>query len=260
MLRYALPAGLAALGTSAGAQRLAYDLETPAPAEAAESAKAPGGSAEASEGNPPWLQYALLDRLEWNIARGEDGYAWDFSALVGGDRNRVYLASSGEGGASLRLDYAELDAYYSRSLGGDWDLNVGPRYDLRPRPNRAYAALGGQFDGEKLWLGGWTYVSHKGELSARLSGFYNLTLAGPLVLQPSFELDASATDVPALGLGHGFTYAELGLRLRYEIRPHLAPYVGASWSRDLGRTARLTRAAGDDPEAKSLVAGVRSEF
>jgi uncharacterized protein involved in copper resistance len=39
-----------------------------------------------------------------------------------------------------------------------------------------------------------------------------------------------------------------------------APHVGASWSRDLGRTARLTRAAGDDREAKSLIAGVRSEF
>jgi copper resistance protein B len=258
MLRYALPAGLAALGAPSGAQQLAYDLEAPAPAEAA--TEAPGGDAEASEGNPPWLQYALLDRLEWNFARGEDGYAWDFSALVGGEKNRVYLASSGEGGSSLRLDYAELDAYYSRALGGDWDLNFGLRYDLRPRPNRAYAALGAQYDGDRLWLGGWTYLSHKGEASARLAGFYNLPLAGRLVLQPSFELDASASDVPSLGLGRGFTYVEAGLRLRYEIRPHFAPYLGASWSRDLGRTARLTRAAGDDPEAKSLVAGVRSEF
>jgi copper resistance protein B len=202
----------------------------------------------------------LLDRFEWGLARGEDGYAWDFSALVGGEKDRVYLATSGEGASSGRLDYAELDALYSRALGGDWDLNLGLRYDLRPRPNRAYAALGVQYDGDKLWLGGWTYLSHKGEASARLAGFYNLTLIGALVLQPSFELDASAADVPELGLGRGFTYAELGLRLRYEIRPWLAPYVGASWSRDLGRTARLTRAAGDDPESKSLVAGVRSEF
>jgi copper resistance protein B len=252
MLRLAVPAGLVVLGTPAAAQTLPYDLpEEPAAAAAAEAP--PSGKA-------PWLQYALLDRFEWGLARGEDGYAWDFSALVGGDRNRVYLATSGEGGASGRLDYAELEALYSRALGGDWDVNFGLRYDLRPRPNRFYAALGAQYDGDSLWLGGWTYLSNKSELSARLAGYYNLNPKGPLVLQPSFELDASASDVPALGLGRGFTYAELGLRLRYEIRPWLAPYVGAGWSRDLGRTARLTRAAGDDPEAKSLVAGLRSEF
>lgn len=254
MLRLALPAGLVVLGAPAAAQTLPYDLGDgagPAPAAAA---------AEAPSSKPPWLQYALLDRFEWGLARGEDGYAWDFSALVGGDRNRVYLATSGEGAASGRLDYAEFDTLYSRALGGDWDVNLGFRYDLRPRPNRAYAALGAQYDGDRLWLGGWTYVSHKGEVSARLAGFYNQPLIGPLVLQPSFEFDASASDVPELGLGRGFTYAELGLRLRFEIRPWLAPYVGATWSRDLGRTARLDRAAGENPETRSVVFGIRSAF
>ena len=51
-----------------------------------------------------------------------------------------------------------------------------------------------------------------------------------------------------------------GLRLRYEIKEAFAPYVGLSWSRDLGRTARLTREEGEDPETKSLVMGVRSAF
>jgi copper resistance protein B len=239
---------LAAAGPSQ-AQRLDYDLNEPALAAAEEKA-----------GKTPWLQYALLDRLEWNFARGQDGYAWDFSALLGGERNRVYLASTGEGAASGRLDYLEFDALYSRYVGSDLDLNLGIRYDLRPRPNRAYAALGAQYDDDKLWLGAWSYVSNKGEISARLAGYYNLKLVGPLFLQPSWELDASASDVPALGLGRGFTYAELGLRLRYEIREAFAPYVGVSWSRDLGRTARLDRAAGEDPETKSLVAGVRSSF
>ena len=58
----------------------------------------------------------------------------------------------------------------------------------------------------------------------------------------------------------GLSYAEGGLRMRYEIVEHLAPYVGFSWSRDLGRTADFDRAAGLDPEAKNVVVGVRSEF
>lgn len=255
----AAAAGLFAAAAPAGAQQLSYaGIEEPVAAPAGTTASAAGSEDES--GKPPWLQYALLDRFEWSFARGGDGYGWDFSALVGGERNRLYLASTGEGASSGRLDYLEFDGFYSRAVGGDWGLNLGLRYDLKPRPNRAYAALGAQYDGDKLWLGGWAYLSHKGELSARLAGFYNLDLIGPLMLQPSFELDASARDVPELGLGRGFTYAELGLRLRYELSPKFAPYLGLSWSRDLGRTARLTRAEGDDPETKSLVAGLRSEF
>ncbi|HEY0412688.1 MAG TPA: copper resistance protein B [Allosphingosinicella sp.] len=251
MLRFALPAGLLVLAAPAEAQQLPYDLgETPAAT----------GESEPDSGHPPWLQYALLDRFEWGIANGQDSYAWDFSALLGGERNRLYLASSGEGVSSGRLDYAEFEALYSRYVGGDVDLNFGLRYDLLPHPHRAYAALGAQYDDDRLWVGAWTYLSNKSELSARLAGYYNLKLIGPLVLQPSWELDANAADVPALGLGRGFSYAELGLRLRYEIREAFAPYVGLSWSRDLGRTARLDRAAGEDPESKSLVMGVRSAF
>ena len=239
----------------AGAQRLPY-----ANVEDAVSAPAAAKEAETESSNPPWLHYALLDRFEWGFAEGGDGYAWDFSALLGGDANRLYLASSGEGAASGRLEYLELNALYSRAVGGDWDLNFGLRYDAIPRPDRVYATFGAQYDDDRLWLGIWSYLSHKGELSARLAAYYNLVLAGPLILQPSFELDASASDVEALGLGRGLTYGELGLRLRYEIRPQFAPYVGLSWSRDLGRTARLTRAEGEDPETKSLVMGLRSAF
>jgi copper resistance protein B len=206
------------------------------------------------------LQWALLDRAEYSAQRGGDSYAWDFSALLGGERNRLWLGSVGEGGTWQSPDYLEFAALYSRHVGGSWDLNAGLRYDMRPRPDRAYATLGAQYDDGKAWLGAFAYLSDEGELSARLAAYYNLKLVGALVLQPSFELDASGEDVPALGLGRGFTYGEAGLRLRYEIREAFAPYVGLSWSRDLGSTGRLTRAEGEDPETKSLLVGIRSSF
>ncbi|WP_367279893.1 copper resistance protein B [uncultured Alcanivorax sp.] len=49
---------------------------------------------------------------------------------------------------------------------------------------------------------------------------------------------------------------ESGLRLRYEIRRELAPYIGVHWEKQYGDTADSTRAAGGDPEEASLVAGV----
>jgi copper resistance protein B len=250
---------LAALAAApAKAQQLAYD-----PPAADETLTAPTATATAPEEpstNPPWLQYALLDRLEYAFAKGGDGYAWDFSSMVGGKVNRVYLASTGEGAAGGRLDYLELEALYSRWVGSDIDLNLGVRWDARPGPQRLYFAAGGQLDTGTLWLGAFAYLSKQGEPSARFGGYYDWALTERLTLQPSFELDAYAKDVPALGLGRGFSYAELGLRLRYEVAKHFAPYLGVSWSRDLGRTARLTRAAGDDPETRSLVAGVHSDF
>jgi copper resistance protein B len=226
-----------------------------APAEPAMAAP-PAKDEEPEHGT--LLQYALLDRLEWS-PRG-DSYAWDFSALLGGDTNRLYFGTSGEGAFAGKLDYAELDTFYSRNLGGDWDINAGLRYDLLPHPSRFHAALGAQYDDDKLWFGTWAYLSDKGELSARLAAYYNLKLTKRLFLQPSVELDAYGQDVPALGVGRGLSYAEAGLRMRYEMLDHLAPYVGFSWSRDLGRTARLDRAAGEDPETRSVVMGLRSEF
>lgn len=209
----------------------------------------------------PSLQWGLLDRFEYALQRGRDGYAWDFSALYGGDRHRLWLATSGEGAAWARPDYVELNAAYSHHLGGAWDLNAGFRHDLQAGPDRSYVQLGGQYDdGAALWFGGWAYLSDKGELSARLAGYYNQKLAGALIVQPSAELDYYGEDMPELGLGRGFGYAEAGLRLRYEIKEAFAPYVGLSWSRDLGGTARLTRAEGEDPETKSVVMGVRSSF
>ena len=207
------------------------------------------------------LQWALLDRFEYSAQRGRDGYAWDFSALVGGDRHRLWLGSNGEGSAWAVPDYAEFNALYSYRFASAWDVNAGLRYDAQSGADRAYAVLGAQYDdGEALWFGGWAYLSNKGELSARLAGYYNRKLAGALFVQPSAELDYYGEDMPELGLGRGFGYAEAGLRLRYEVKEAFAPYVGLSWSRDLGRTARLTREAGEDPDTKSLVMGVRSSF
>jgi copper resistance protein B len=259
---------LLAAADPAAAQRLDYepvsDDRLAEPARLAyQAVDVPDPAAEPPKARATrkWLQWGLLDRFEYAAQSGQDGYAWDFSALIGGDRHRLWLGTSGEGPAPGGPDYVELNALYAYHIGGAWDLNAGLRYDVQPRPTRAYGVLAAQYDdGEALWLGAFGYLSHKGEASARLAGYYNQPLAGALVLQPSAELDYYGEDVPELGLGRGFGYAEAGLRLRYEIKEAFAPYVGLSWSRDLGRTARLTREDGEDPETKSVVMGVRSSF
>jgi copper resistance protein B len=48
------------------------------------------------------------------------------------------------------------------------------------------------------------------------------------------------------------------LRLRYEIAREFAPYVGVSYERKFGATARLARREGEDTEALRLIAGIRA--
>ena len=264
----------AATAAPAAAQRLAYtpvsgeELAAPSPRLAYRPVEADDQPAAGRAAAPPpaetrrrLLQWALLDRFEYAVQQGRDGYAWDFSALLGGSRNRLWLGTSGDGPAWGGPGYLETNAFYSRHVGGGWDLNAGLRWDALPHPDRFYGTLGAQYDDDALWLGAFAYLSHEGELSARLAAYYNWNVAGALFLQPSVELDAWAEDVPERGHGRGLGYAEAGRRLRDELLDgKLAPYAGISWSRDLGRTGRFTREAGDDPETKSLVLGLRSAF
>jgi copper resistance protein B len=69
-----------------------------------------------------------------------------------------------------------------------------------------------------------------------------------------------AQNIPALGLGRGLAYGEAGMRLRYEVREWFAPYVGVEWTREFGRTARFTRAAGEEVSGRAFLVGLRSWF
>ncbi len=109
-------------------------------------------------------------------------------------------------------------------------------------------------------LTGQMFLSDKGDIRARLEGSYDERITQRLIFQPRAELNFSAQDMPVIGVGSGLTDFELGARLRYEIRRELAPYVGVEWSRKAGNTARLSRLAGEDPDAVSFVAGVRVWF
>lgn len=254
-------ADLTYAGFTAGAQ-LAGEGPTsssPAPASAQVPGSAEGSSADAKA--TPWLQYGLLDRLEWTPQSGADSYSWDFAAFLGGETHRLWASTSGDGIFGGDVEYLEFQTLYSYVLASGWDVQAGLRYDALPSPHRLYLALGTQADvTDRLWLGAHAYLSHKGEFSARTYGQYNLNLIGALFIQPSFELDFYGSDVPELGIGRGLSFGEAGLRLRYEIAPAFAPYVGVSWERLFGRTARLSREAGEEVAGRGLVLGVRSEF
>ncbi|MCY1563165.1 Copper resistance protein B [compost metagenome] len=65
---------------------------------------------------------------------------------------------------------------------------------------------------------------------------------------------------PDRGVGSGLANTEVGLRLRYEIVPEFAPYLGVTWNRNYGNTADFAREEGDDNDEARFVAGIRFWF
>jgi copper resistance protein B len=215
----------------------------------------------------------LIDRVEASIRDGRDGYQWDADGWYGGDIDKIWVKTEGEGEfggpstpqtASLRMnsvEAAEVQALWSRAIGPFFDLQAGLRYDIRPRPGRSHLVLGIQ-GLAPYWfeVDAAAFLSEKGDLTARLEAEYDQRITQRLILQPRFEFDLAAQDVPELGIGSGLSTAELGLRLRYEFEPRFAPYVGVEYERAFGDTADFRRAAGEDAGGWSLLMGIRAWF
>ena len=202
----------------------------------------------------------MANLAEYQARKGADGYRWEGQAWFGGDIDRFVLKTEGEGTRGQGVESAELQALYSRAVGVYTDVQAGVRQAFEPK-GRTYATVGFEtllpywFDVE-----GAAFLSTKGELLARLEGSYDLRLTNRLILQPRAELNLAAQDTRATRTGSGLSNAEIGLRLRYEIRREFAPYIGVSWDRKVGKTADYARSLGEGVVDKSVVIGVRSFF
>ncbi len=207
-----------------------------------------------NHGNTPaWL--LMGERLEYHSAEGDPELVWEAQGWYGGDRHKLWLKSEGEYDLEEgRFGEAELQTLYSKAVRPFWDLQMGIRQDIKPDPSRSYAVLGLQGTAPYWFeLDAALFLSNKGDLSARLEAEYELRLSQRLLLQPRLELNAAFSGDRSLGVGSGLRRMEAGLRLRYEITPELAPYLGVAWSQAYGNTAALSGRNANT----SLVAGVR---
>ena len=204
--------------------------------------------------------FFLFDQLEWQMGGGTSGLSWDTKAWIGTDLNRVWLRSEGES-ADGTLEDAEAHALYGRSFARWWDLVVGVRHDVRPGPSQTWAAIGIQglapqwFEVEAT-----LYVGASAATLARFEAEYELLLTNRLMLQPLVEVNLFGKSMPERGIGAGLSTVEAGLRLRYEIRRELAPYVGLMWQRKFFGTADFARTAGDGIGGWRAATGLRLWF
>lgn len=209
------------------------------------------------------MGYSLvtIDLLEVGFQKRGESYRFEGEAFTGGNINRFGIKFEGEGAFGERIDDLELQALYSRAIAPYWNLQAGVRYDIKPDPSRSYLVVG--VEGiAPYWLkvNAAGFVSNKGEVRARLEASYDQRMTQALILQPRVEANIAFQDMRVIGVGSGLTDFEAGLRLRYEIKQEIAPYIGVEWRKQTGATARYARAAGEDPDTISFVAGIRIWF
>lgn len=207
------------------------------------------------------LSQVMVNLAEAQFGKGPTAFEWDAEGWYGGDIDRLWLKSEGEGAFGRSIEKAEVQVLYSRAVGPYFNLQGGLRYDFKPNPSRVFAVAG--FEGlapSFFDVEGALFLSNKGELMARLEGYYDQRITQRLILQPRAEVNFAAQSTRAIGVGKGLSDAELGLRLRYDIRREFAPYVGVQYRRAFGDTSRFLRDEGDRASGWSLLTGVRLWF
>ncbi len=202
----------------------------------------------------------MLERLELRVPLDGSGaaYLWDVQGWYGGDIDKLFFKSEGEGEFGGSVEEAEVQLLWSHAIGPFWDLQAGARIDVEPE-TRSHLALGVQGLAPYMFhVDAAAFLSDRGDLTARVEAEYDQKITQRLILQPRVEVELAAQDIPERRIGAGLTKIEPGLRLRYEFVREFAPYLGIEYEAKLGETADLARAVGDDPDGFKFVLGLRA--
>lgn len=201
-----------------------------------------------------------IDNLEVIRSDGDTVVPYDIEGWFGQTYDRVVLKAEGDVESGDVAD-ARTELLWGHAIAAYWDTQVGVRYDSGAGPDRKWLAAGVEglapywFDLEVTG-----YFGESSRTALRVDASYDMLMTQRLVLQPRLEMNVYGKDDLQRGLGSGLSDVTLALRLRYEFRRELAPYVGIEWVNQYGGTEDLSRAAGLDPSDARLTLGLRFWF
>ena len=208
----------------------------------------------------------LFDLLEYRYnSSGSDTLVWDFVGWFGGDYNRLWVKTEGRQALSQgNRGEGDLQLLYGRLISPYWDFQIGARALTNlgngsfRRNARTYAVIGfqglapGNFDVEPA-----LYISDRGEISGEITITADVYLTQRLIIQPRFQGEITVQGEPRFDTGSGGSTIDMGVRLRYDIRREIQPYIGVSWLRSFGANARRAREAGETDDTIGLAVGLQ---
>jgi copper resistance protein B len=205
-----------------------------------------------------WGAGAEVDASDADWLTSDDGtlVTWDAYAWVGGDDVKLRIEAEGES-LDGDVEQSELRALVSWNVSEFWDVQAGLRHDFAPG-DLTWAAVGVHGLAPYFFeTDAHVFVSEDGDVALRAEQAIDIAVTQDLFIEPHVELNAFVQDVPELGIGAGVSSVEIGLQVRYEFSRKFAPYIDLVYERDLGETAIITRAAGEDVETTTLRLGLR---
>jgi copper resistance protein B len=210
----------------------------------------------AAGGDDPLLTSLIVDELEW---QEDEELVWDATAWIGKDRDKLWLRSEGQHTDGSTEEF-RTQLFYHRAISPYWNMRAGWRGDWQPEARRSWFALGiaglapGFIETELT-----AYIAD-GRSSVRLENSYSINLSQRFSLEPEFEMNWYSDADPANSRGDGFTDLELDLRLYYQIRPELMPYVGLTYTALFGETGDFAEAGGDRDRSLQALVGLNFWF
>lgn len=211
----------------------------------------------AHDTDDPLLFSLQVEQLEW---REGDALVSEGDLWLGRDLQKFWLKFDLEY-ADDHLEEAELQALYGLAVAPYWDLQFGVRQDVRPQPSQTWGVLAlhglaPYFFETDLSL----FVGDGGAVAAKLTAEYELLLTQKLIFAPEISVDLYGQNDWERAVGSGLAEVSLGLRLRYEIRPEFAPYVGVHHWQKHGNSADFARELREETGDTVAVAGLRFWF
>lgn len=259
----AIDAILVSLLAVAGSNAMAAD---PLPSRADPASVVPEGRLNPASGAPAdwvdpmkddtWRALTAIDRAEFGTGHPADSYLWEAFGWAGGDINRFWWKTEGEGAtAGGDPQAASLEASYGRAITPFWNALAGLRYDAYPGDDRVFAmaklvGLAPAFIETELSA----FISQDGVPSVRGEFEYEGLITQRLRLAPRAEMNLGARDAD-YGLGSGLQNTELGLRVKYQIIREFTPYIGVRYEQSYVDTADQARRAGESDSSTAFVVG-----
>lgn len=214
-------------------------------------------------GDHPQIFHAFT--VETDIGGAKDGGAqtFDLDGWIGNDYDRLWLKSEQKTFGEYDQK-SEIQALYGKNISQFWDAQFGVRHDFRTdfsSQNVNYLTLG--FEGLAPYFfetNAQIFLSDQGNYSARLKQEIDVLITQKLIMQPYFEAEFFAQNVPKLNVKSGLAEIEAGILTRYEITRKFAPYLALRYHTKTFNTANLAQKNGERVNDAILSIGLRLKF
>jgi copper resistance protein B len=242
---------------------VAYCFAIDARAQVTEAPSGVSASPTLTGSKPPVtnevIAHILFNELEGRTSGSDNEFRWDGEGWIGTDMNRLWIKSEDVFEDDVMSD-GDQEFLYDRPIPRlrYFDAQIGIREDLDSGPHRTWGAVGIEglapnfFQFEPTF-----YFRDGGHVAGKVAGSYDLKITQRLIVQPQLEMNFYSSPDTARGLGTGLTELDTGLRLRYEFRRKLAPYIGFAYTNQFGSTAAYSRQEGESVSNPRFVFGLR---